>query len=382
MKTWKRLVSGLLGLALAASLTGTTLAAETAKTTGETTKTAAAETAKPAGPFSRWFSNMGVNPEDPKASEAVLAKMGTAIQQTKTVGGEMLTLNGAVWDGGCVYLSLTAKSPNLPKHLDGYSWLSSDGCTAKMQEAQWKEYVENKIAIESAGENLSKEERDQWFQYLMEQGQGQMELNPNISVVSREGNTVQLAATMILDAYLEKPELTLHIENVEITGQGMEQPGTRAGDYVLKGPFEFTFTLDNVFPSMNYQGNLQATINKVPVRITSASISPTSISVGYTLDVKGSVNVIHRGEDPVPGATNLDLDKGLNMRLEGVLTKDGGYVTCSGFVVQGVQTSTDGKPITGHWNRKFPYPIDPATVTAVDISGTRVELNQLNLVTA
>ena len=57
MKTWKRLVSGVLSLALAASLTGGALAAEpkAAKTAGETAKTAAAETAKPAGQFSRWF---------------------------------------------------------------------------------------------------------------------------------------------------------------------------------------------------------------------------------------------------------------------------------------------------------------------------------------
>ena len=158
------MVTGLLSLTLAASLTGTALAAEAPKAAGETARTAAGETAKPAGQFSRWFSNLGVNPEDPAASEAVLARMGTIIQQTKTVGQEMLTLNAAVWEGGSVHLSFTAKSPNFPKHLDGYSWLSSDKCTARMPEAQWKEYVENKIAIESAGNNIYKEERDQWYQ--------------------------------------------------------------------------------------------------------------------------------------------------------------------------------------------------------------------------
>lgn len=365
MKTWKRLISGLFALVLLASLAGSALAAEEAKK----------EAPKPAGQFSQWFSEMGVNPEDPKASEAVLVKMGTVINQTKTVGGETLTLNGAVWDGGSVRLSLTAKSPNLPKVVDQYTWLNSDGCTARMPEAQWKAYVENKVERESG--DLSKEKRDEWFQYLMEQGQGQMELNPGLGVVSREGDAVQLSASMILDAYLEKPEITLHIGNVEITGQGMEQPGTRAGDYLLKGPFEFTFTLDKVLPSVNYEGNLQATIKKMPLRITAASISTTQISVGYALDMKGTVNVIHRGQDPVPGATNLDMDKDLNMRLEGVWTKDGKYVTCSGFSVQGVMTGTKGEPITGHLGQGFPYPIDPAAVTAVDISGTRVELAKL-----
>lgn len=358
------MVSGLLGLALAASLSGTTLAAETAKTTVETAKTAAAETAKPAGPFSRWFPEMGVNPEDPKASEAVLAKMGTAIQQTKTVGGETLTLNGAVWDGGSVYLSLTAKSPNLPKVVDRYTWLNSDGCTARMPEAQWKAYVENKVERETAGEKLSKEERDQWLQSLMERAQ--MQLDPNLSVVSREGSTVQLRARISLDAYLEKPKLTLRIENVEITGQAMEQPGTRSGEYLLKGPFEFTFTLDNVLPSTNYQGNIQVTFNKIPVRITAVSVSPKQITVGYALDTN----------DPT-------VEEKLSVGVKGVWTKGGKYVDCAGSMgIRGMLISGDGEPMTGDWNRSFPYPIDPATVTAVDIGGTQVELNQLNLVTA
>ena len=64
MKTWKRLVSGLFALVLLASLAGSALAAETKAKT----ESAAA---KPAGQFSQWFSNMGVNPEDPKASEAI-----------------------------------------------------------------------------------------------------------------------------------------------------------------------------------------------------------------------------------------------------------------------------------------------------------------------
>ena len=150
---------------------------------------------------------------------------------------------------------------------------------------------------------------------------------------------------------------------------------------MLKGPFEFTFTLDKVLPSVKYEGDLQAAIKKRPVRITSASISPTQISVGYALDVKGTVNVIHRGQDPVPGATNLDMDKDLNMRLEGVWTRDGKYLTC--FAIQSVTTAPkNGEPITGHLGQDFPYPIDPAAVTAVNIGGTRVELEKLTAAAA
>lgn len=345
MKTWKRLVSGLLGLALAASLAGSALAAETPK---------------PAGEFSRWFSDMGVNPEDPKASEAVLAGMGTPIRQTKTVNGETLTLNGAVWDGSSVRLSLTAKSPNLPKLVDQYTWLNSEGCTARLPEEQWKTYAKSKVENQAVG--LSKEEQDQWFQYLMEQGQT-MVLNPNLSVASREGNTVQLRASMSLDDYLEKPELTLHIENLEITGQAMEQPGTRKGTYLLKGPFEFTFTLDNMLPSVNYEGNLKMTFNQIPLRITKVSVTPKQVTVGYALDTK----------DPAA-------EEKLSASVKGVWTKDGKYVDCSGSMgLSGTMFSGDGEFISGDWNRSFPYPMDPASVTALDISDTRVELGKLSL---
>lgn len=364
------MISGLFALVLLASLAGSALAAEDAKK----------EAPKPAGQFSQWFSDMGVNPENPKASEAVLAKMGTVIKQTKTVGGETLTLNGAVWDGGSVRLSLTAKSPNLPKVVDQYTWLNSDGCIARMPEAQWKEYVENKVERESG--SLSKEKRDEWFQYLMEQGQGQMELNPGLSVVSREGNTVRLVSTMILDSYREKPELTLHIENVEITGQGMEQPGTRAGDYLLKGPFDFTFTLDQMLSAMRYTGDVPVTYGKVPLRITKVSISPTSMGTSSAIDIQGPVNLVGQRTKPVSGGTNVDLDKDLELALNGLWTKDGKYVDCTASLgTTGVLTPADNKNLSVNWNRHFPYPIDPATVVAVDIGGTRVELSKLNLVT-
>lgn len=379
MKTWKRLASGLLSLVLAASLTGTALAAETAKTTGETAKTAAAETPKPAGPFSRWFAEMGVNPEDPKASEAVLASMGTVIQQAKTVGKETLTLNAAVWEGNSVHLSLTAKSPNFPKHLDGYSWLSSDKCTARMPEAQWKEYVENKIAIESAGKNLPKEEQDQWFQNLMNPEQTGY-LKPHLGVVSREGDTVQLAATMLLENYRENPEVTLRIENVAIIGNGMSLTTEGLTGSLLKGPFEFTFTLDKVLPSMNYEGEVSVTYGKVPLRVRKFSVSPSSMVVDCDIDTQGSAKIVNRRSGPVSGKT-ISVEKDLKLALNGLWTKDGKYMDCTAYM--GITITGTGTPAnpgdTVSWDRQFPYPLDPAAVTAVDIGGTRVELGGMTL---
>ncbi len=89
------MVSGLFALVLLASLAGSALAAEAAKK----------EVPKPTGQFTQWFPWMGADPDAPEASEAVLAQMGTVINQTKTVGGETLTLNGALWEGDSVHLS-------------------------------------------------------------------------------------------------------------------------------------------------------------------------------------------------------------------------------------------------------------------------------------
>ena len=54
--------------------------------------------------------------------------------------------------------------------------------------------------------------------------------------------------------------------------------------------------------------------------------------------------------------------------LRGLWTEDGAYVDLTGTEAGGAGASV---------SRSYPYPIDPATVTAVDIAGTRVELSEL-----
>ncbi len=380
MKTWKRLISGLFALTLLASLSCAALAAEPEKTAP-----------KPAGQFSQWFPWLGTDPAAPEASEAVLAKMGTVINQTKTVGGETVTLNGVVWEGENLLLSLVMKGKDFPADLTPGSLpattVYTEECSLELSEEKWKEYVKKDVE-QSAGEDETEAQVKEQIQKKLDMGQKLYEVYNNrlgFRLVKREGDTLTFCASMPLKNHLEKPELTLHIENLAIyeDGRGLvswdgdQRTGPGPGKTIFKGPFDFTFTPEKRSQPLGYQGSVQATIKKIPVRITSAGVSPTQISVGYALDVKGPVNVIHRGEDPVPGATNLDIDKDLDMRLEGVWTKDGKYVTCSGFVIQGVMTTADGTSATGHWNREFPYPIDPAAVTAMDIGGTRVELAKL-----
>ena len=375
MKTWKRLISGLFALVLLASLAGSALAAEEVKK----------EAPKPAGQFSQWFSDMGVNPEDPKASEAVLAKMGTVINQTKTVGGETLTLNGALWEGNAVHLSFTAKSSHFPADLSAGSLVNSDECTALMPEEQWKDYTRKRLEAGLTKEDLAKEGLESRFQNVMKQGQ--VEFDPCLSVHGREGNTVTLRCSSIpLEAVLEKTEMRLRIENVTLVATdkatGMPLPNEKPAGTVLKGPFEFTFTLDKEKAAlpMRYTGGVPVTCGEVPLRLTKVSISPTGMGTSSAIDVQGPVNLVDQRTKPVSGGTNVDLDKDLKLALNGLWTMDGKYVDCTasrGFT--GVLTPADSKNLSVNWSRYFPYPIDPAAVVAVDIGGTRVELSKLNL---
>ena len=374
MKTWKRLISGLLALTLLASLSCAALAAEP--------KAKTEKAPKPAGQFTQWFPWLGADPKDPKASEAVLAKMGTVINQTKTVGGETLTLNGAVWDGDSVQLSLTAKSSKFPKELSGKSLVFDKACTAEMTDAQWKDYVRKRLENWAVEDGFSKEELEERFQNYMKQGQ--VEFKPSFGIVSREGNTLTFRTSIRLEAVLEKTEMTLHIENMTLVDTdketGMPLMNQKPAGTVLKGPFDFTFTLEKnkAVQATQYTGSAPVTYGKVPLRVTKVSLSPTGMVVACGIDVQGPVNLVDRRNKAVSGKTNIDLDKDLKLALNGLWTKDGKYVDCKESMGStGVMTPADETGPTVNWNRKFPYPIDPAQVVAVDIAGTRVELSKL-----
>lgn len=374
MKTWKRLISGLLALTLLASLSCAALAAEP--------KTE--EALKPAAHFTQWFPWLGADPKDPKASEAVLAKMGTVINQTKTAGGETLALNGAVWDNGAAYLSFTAKSSAFPKELTGKSWVYDDQCAVKMPDKQFGDYLRKWLEGKIGDQDLSREEMEKRYQNMLKQGQ--VMFQPTVSLDGREGNTVTFHVLIHVDDVLEKPELTLHIENLTLVetdkATGMPQLNQKPAGTVLKGPFDFTFTLEHAIPPVNYQGSVPVTYGKIPLLVKNIFVSATGMVATCGIDVQGPVNLVDQRNKAVSGKTNIDLDKDLKLALNGLWTKDGKYVDCTvRGGTTGVLTPADETGLTVNWNRKFPYPIDPATVAAVDIGGTRVELNKLTPVT-
>nr|WP_325213761.1 DUF4179 domain-containing protein [uncultured Oscillibacter sp.] len=387
MKTWKHLIAGLLALALLASLSCAALAAEP-----KAEKTAAA---KPAGQFSQWFPRYEQDPAAPEAVEAVLAKMGTAIQQSKTVGGVTATLNGAIWDGDTLRLSLAVKAPGIPKEVAEKTNLYTEECSLTLPEEAWKEYVRKDE--EAHGEKLSKELLEQSIQTRLEEGQtGYWRFHGMLDfyLLSREGNTLTFEASMSLRDYLKQPELTLHLENIatyedgkgEVTWRGDQRTGPGPKDTILKGPMDFTFKLENVLPAAEYAGDVKVTAEDVPFRFTGFEIGPFEVNVDY--EVQSPVNSIHvtkPGEaEPQPDPDKLnhqDVSKVLHKVIQGLWTKDGKYVDLSQRGGgSSMLTSPDGT-CDGNVGVTYAYPIDPAAVTAVKLGETRVELSKLKPVT-
>ena len=394
MKTWKRLVSGLLGLTLAASLACPALAAEGSAKTAAKEEPKAEAAAEPAGQFSKWFPRLKLDPAAPEAAEAALARMGTAIQQSKTVGGVTATLNAAVWDGGTLRLSLVVKAPNIPKEVTKGTSLYTEECSITLPEEDWREYLRKDE--EAHGEGLSKELLEKSIQNFLDMGQAGYWNRVNVlnfPLVSREKDTLTFEAWMSFKDYLKQPEITLHLENIATYEDGkgdkvIWQDGKRTGpgpkDVILKGPFDFTFTLEEPILPMHYQGAVPITEEGIPFRFTGFKMGVFQMDVDY--DLLAQMNPIRvarpEGAPPAPAPdpdklSEESVRKVLHGIIKGLWTKDGVYVDLS---QQGgglsLITSEDGTA-NGSLGVTYPYPIDPAGVAAVDLNGTRVELGGL-----
>ena len=394
MKTWKRLVSGLLGLTLAASLACPALAAEGSAKTAAKEEPKAEAAAEPAGQFSKWFPRLKLDPAAPEAAEAALARMGTAIQQSKTVGGVTATLNAAVWDGGTLRLSLVVKAPNIPKEVTKGTSLYTEECSITLPEEDWREYLRKDE--EAHGEGLSKELLEKSIQNFLDMGQAGYWNRVNVlnfPLVSREKDTLTFEAWMSFKDYLKQPEITLHLENIATYEDGkgdkvIWQDGKRTGpgpkDVILKGPFDFTFTLEEPILPMHYQGAVPITEEGIPFRFTGFKMGVFQMDVDYDLLAQMNPVRVTRPEGappaPAPDPDKLSEEsvrKVLHGIIKGLWTKDGVYVDLS---QQGgslsLITSEDGTA-NGSLGVPYPYPIDPAGVAAVDLNGTRVELGGL-----
>ena len=111
------------------------------------------------GQFSQWFWNKAADSQTPEASEDLLASMGTVIGQSQTADGVTVVLNGAIWDGKDLMLSLSLEGEALP---------SSYWSSVKFEDS-WltPSRAQTKAALQTSFPYMSEEELDTYLdQYL------------------------------------------------------------------------------------------------------------------------------------------------------------------------------------------------------------------------
>ena len=355
------------------------------------------------GQFSQWFTWFGVNPTAPEQSEEVLRRTGTVIEQSQTVGDTTLTLNAAVWDGTYIYLSFTIESPSLPEDLQAYTPLHTGDCRLIMRQDQWEEYITNRVKEDCANQNMTPEETEEAVRAALEEGMNNIGMWPGVAE-KREGNVLTFQDNQGLYSgwftETKRPELTLHLENIATYADGKgesiidengyaQNPGP--GEIVIPGPFDLTFTLNEPILPIHYGGaDVDVTLGtpplpKVPMHFTELQLSVTG------MDLKGEI-LAQVDMTPQEGYVEVGLPEGSKesdpLRMVdvqyaifegpwGLWIEDGTYVDItdsSGGLTSG---SDLGETFRAFISHSFPYPIDPATITAVDIGGVRVELSGL-----
>ena len=355
------------------------------------------------GQFSQWFTWFGVNPTAPEQSEEVLRRTGTVIEQSQTVGDTTLTLNAAVWDGTYIYLSFTIESPSLPEDLQAYTPLHTGDCRLIMRQDQWEEYITNRVKEDCANQNMTPEETEEAVRAALEEGMNNIGMWPGVAE-KREGNVLTFQDNQGLYSgwftETKRPELTLHLENIATYADGkgesiIDENGyahpAPPGEIVIPGPFDLTFTLNEPILPIHYGGaDVDVTLGtpplpKVPMHFTELQLSITG------MDLKGEI-LAQVDMTPQEGYVEVGLPEGSKesdpLRMVdvqyaifegpwGLWIEDGTYVDItdsSGGLTSG---SDLGETFRAFISHSFPYPIDPATITAVDIGGVRVELSGL-----
>ena len=337
------------------------------------------------GQFAQWFPGIWMDPKAPEVSEEIVSRMGTVIGEPQTVGDETMTLNAAVWDGQELRLSLTAEVPDLPKDFSSDDPFYDLECgLGLVEEDQREAYLRRDIAQSHANSHvdLTEERLEELVRSSLEYPYT-ADFIPRLRMARQEDGTLIIQVYANLYDYVENPELTLHIENLAVYKEREEgdwiiiseqdPDGTVTTDHeinapFLKGPFDFTFTLDNKLSPISYAGDIDATYENIPLRVSKITVMAFQVRA----DVELQALLDPSGEDP--DKLHISLEQNLAMSLNGLWTEDGEYVECIGgtaFAVE-LDEKTEGEMVGNPV-----HVIDPAQVTAVSIGGKRVELSEL-----
>lgn len=340
---------------------------------------AAALAAEKQAGFSSMFPGYADGAKDPRAAEAVLANMGTLIGQSRTVKGVTLTLDGAIWNEDKVLLSFAIEGAGIPKDIPNEIYFNRDVMSVTLAEGQREAYVRSKIVEREtffpvSRAPLTQEELDANVQDRLKRGEPDLFHLPRLV---RSGGKDRLVLSVSLLPYVEQPELTVHIESLALFKNAEGKYWSRPYDgyepiILASGPFDFTFTVEKHQKPLVYTGAVDVTVEGIP------------------LQVKRVVVTAFGAEAECETLQKLDLQndymnetkKLYPIRLSGVWTKDGLSLKGVSEANPGGDIFTPDARLEKAWvttGNTHPYAIDPASVTAVDIGGVRVDLNKLTL---
>ena len=339
------------------------------------------------GQFSQWFPWLGVNPDAPEASEDIMARMGTVIEQSRTADDMTVTLHAAVWDGETLRLSMTAEKPDMPEawseELWRGSWIYWEECRFSMRRDQLEDYTRREVESRYAEMDLPPEKLEQMAQ---EQLAGDLfTFQQSFNLIRREGDKLFFEATLPLADYVERPELTLHIETLAtyeegkgtvVTAGGGERTGPGPDVVFLNGPYDFTFTLDKKLQPVIYKEEAALTAENIPLEVSRIKLTASAVEVDCWSPA--SIQYLFSPDEEAgdPDRTYVKEEQAQAMGPQGLWLEDGSDVDFSEMRKSFTMAETlDGT--AGRLSCRYPHVVDPYAVTAVNLGGTRVELRDL-----
>ena len=300
------------------------------------------------GQFSDWFRQIAEDPAEPEASEELLASIGTVIGQSQTVDGVTMTLNGAIWDGNTMLLSLTMTGESIPDYRwvqvrPGDSWLSAS-------EAQIRKTLPQEMP------HLTEAEIDEFVRQYLEHRRSTLSYLEIISTQEDEGGSCCL---LVKDesrrSRYHSNELVLHLENLAF------------GETTIAGPFEFTFTVQQKDATVHYTGRtLLAQREDYDIYITGAEVSPFQAKIMYELSVPLSES--QYDSEAIHYATAVD-----RIRVNG---EEFSPTSSRGSSQERDENgNVRGSAYTGSFDRI----VDPSQVEAIRVGGVWLELDTFTL---
>ncbi len=339
------------------------------------------------GQFSQWFPWLGVNPGAPEASEDVMARMGTVIEQSQTADDMTVTLHAAVWDGETLRLSVTAEKPDMPEawseELWRGSWIYWEECHFSMRRDQLEDYTRREVESRYAEMDLPPEELERMVQEQL--AADLFTFQQSFNLIRREGDTLFFEATLPLADYVERPELTLHIETLATYEEGKgtvvtagdgERSGPGPDVVFLNGPYDFTFTLDKKLQPVIYEGEAALTAENIPLEVSRIKLTASAVEADCWSSASIQYLFSPEEEGGDPDQTYIQEEQAQAMGPQGLWLEDGSYVDFSEMRKSFTMADTlDGT--AGQLGCRYPHVVDPYAVTAVNLGGTRVELRDL-----